>query len=144
MWDRFIPHDNVRDIMNDTGLAQIGDALVNFCYSLAKSLATGKLSGEKVRDSILARAIRATDLYHLIGKRTDAGGAGDAYEALIGFLWLKGETTVEEIVQKLVAELPLENSTSRKKETEIAAYAFQKLLETLSDRLPKTKKHSHS
>ncbi len=136
MWDQFIPHDNVRDIMNDSGLAQIGDAIVNLCYSLAKSLATGRLTGEKVRDSVLARAIRATTLYHHIGRRTDAGTAGDAYEALVGFLWLKGETTIDEMVGLLTKDLLIDTSTSRKREGEIAAVAFQRLLETLEERLP--------
>ncbi len=134
MRDSLLHHNSLREIMNDTGLAQIGDALVNLCYSVAKSLALGKMGGEKVRDSVLARAIRATSFYHQIGHRTDAGEAGDAYEALIGYLWLKEAVSVDEIIEILLPELHIDKTTSRKKEGEIAALAFQRLLERLADR----------
>ena len=72
MWEPFVHHESIESIMNDKGLAKVGDNLVNFVYSLAKSVVLGHTTGEKVRDSVLARAIRATNVYNHISRRTDA------------------------------------------------------------------------
>ena len=129
MWEIFIQHDTIEAIMRDKGLAKVGDNLVNLCYSLAKSLALGKTTGEKVRDSILAQAIRQTSVYQHINRRTDAGRAADAYEAIMAYLWLSEKITIHDIVKKLSEKLEIDNSTSRKKEGDIAAVSFQRLLE---------------
>ncbi len=136
MWDIFVQHDTAESIMNDKGLAQIGDNLVNFFYSLAKSVATNVASGEKVRDSVLAKAIRSTSVYHHIGRRTDAGRAADAYEAIIAYLWMKDQLDIKEVVRFLIDKLDIDSTTNRKKEAEIASEAFRLLLESISDRLP--------
>ncbi len=137
MWRSLVHHKTAREIMNDTGLAQIGDTLVNLCYSVAKSLTIGKMVGEKVRDSVLAKAIRSNPIYGQIGRRTDAGAAGDAYEAIMAYLWLTGQTTIEEIITILRGSLVIDDRMSRKREAEAAALAFQKLLETMASRLPR-------
>ncbi|MFW9849097.1 MAG: ribonuclease III family protein [Candidatus Thorarchaeota archaeon] len=136
MWDSLVQHDSIESIMNDKGLAQIGDNLVNFCYSLAKSIVLEKMQGQKVRDSVLARAIRATSVYQYMGRRTDVGKAADAYEALMAWLWMKGLLEISSIVDFLVKHLNLDTKTNRKKEGEIASIAFQKLLEEVSKDLP--------
>jgi dsRNA-specific ribonuclease len=136
MWDSLVQHDTIESIMNDKGLAQIGDNLVNFFYSLAKSVATGVASGEKVRDSVLAKAIRATSVYHHIGRRTDAGRAADAYEAIIAYLWMKGQLDIKDVVRFLTDILDIDSTTNRKREAEISSEAFRLLLESISDRLP--------
>lgn len=122
--------------MQDKGLAKIGDGIVNLCYSLAKSLVIQSATGEKVRDSVLARAIRSTSLYQHMGRRTDIGRAADAYEAIMAFLWLKGVMTIEVAVTTLVPLLEIDSTTSRTREGEIAARAFQALLEENQDHLP--------
>ncbi|MFW9793055.1 MAG: ribonuclease III family protein [Candidatus Thorarchaeota archaeon] len=122
--------------MNDKGLAKVGDNLVNFIYSLAKSMALGKATGEKVRDSILAKAIRATDAYNYISRRTDAGRAADAYEAIIAYLWMTGKLSIQGAVESLTKTLHIDSKTSRKKEGELAALSFQHLLEQYIESLP--------
>ena len=136
MWNALIQHESIDSIMQDRGLAKIGDGIVNLCYSLAKSLAIGGATGEKVRDSVLARAIRSTSLYQHMGRRTDIGRAADAYEAIMAFLWLKGTITIEAVVTTLVPLLEIDATTSRTREGEIAARAFQALLEENQDYLP--------
>ena len=136
MWESFVQHETVEEIMNDKGLAKIGDGLVNLCYSLAKSQVIGYATGDKVRDSVLARAIRATDVYRHISRRTDSGRAADAYEAIIAYLWMKGLITVQGMVNILVQTLHLDSKTNRKKEGEIAAQSFQMFLEKHIDLLP--------
>ncbi len=131
LWDSFIQHDTVKAILNDQGLAKTGDSIVNLCYSLSKSLVLGIATGEKVRDSVLAKAIRATTLYDQINRRTDHGAAADSYEAVIAYLWMSGKVTIENIVEFLVPLLTINIKTSRKREAEIASEAFKLLLEHL-------------
>lgn len=139
MWDSLVAEcDSIEEILSNKGLAQIGDNLVNFCYSLAKSVVLGTMAGEKVRDSILARAIRATSLYQYMRRRTDVGKAADAYEAIMAWLWMKNRIEVQFIVQLLVENLSMDAATNRVKEGEIASSAFQKLLEEVVKDLPVT------
>jgi hypothetical protein len=136
MWETFVQHESIEEIMNDKGLAKLGDGLVNLCYSLAKSRVLGQATGDKVRDSVLARAIRATDVYRHISRRTDSGRAADAYEAIMAYLWMSGSITVQGMVDALVQTLHLDSKTNRKKEGEIAALSFQMFLEKHIDLLP--------
>lgn len=136
MWETFVRHDSIESILNDKGLAKVGDNLVNFAYSLAKSVVLGYTTGEKVRDSVLARAIRATKVYTQISRRTDAGRAADAYEAIMAYLWMTGKITIQGAVESLTKTLHIDSKTSRKKEGEIAAQSFQYLLEQHIDSLP--------
>jgi hypothetical protein len=136
MWDTFVQHQSSEEIMSDKGLAKVGDGIVNLCYSLAKSKVLGYTTGDKVRDSVLARAIRATEIYRYISRRTDAGKAADAYEAIVAYLWMKNVITIQGMVDILVQKLDLDSKTSRKKEGEIAAQSFQYFLEQHIDSLP--------
>ena len=136
MWESFVEHKDIESIMHDKGLAKVGDNLVNFCYSLAKSLVLGHATGEKVRDSVLARAIRSTSVYRHMNRRTDAGRAGDAYEAIMAYLWMTEKISISDFVTSLSESLDITSKTSRKKEGEIAALAFQKFLESTIEYLP--------
>lgn len=136
MWETFVQHESVEEIMNDKGLAKVGDGIINLCYSLAKSNVLGHATGDKVRDSILARAIRATDIYRHISHRTDIGKAADAYEAIIAYLWMKGKITVQGTVDALIQSLNIDSNTNRNREGEIAALAFQHFLEQHISSLP--------
>ena len=136
MWETFVQHESVEAIMNDKGLAKVGDSVVNLCYSLAKSRVIGQATGEKVRDSVLARAIRATEVYRHISRRTDSGRAADAYEAIMAYLWMTGKITVQGTVDALAQTLHIDSKTNRKKEGEIAALSFQLFLEQHIDSLP--------
>jgi len=136
MWDTFVQHETAEEIMNDKGLAKVGDGIVNLCYSLAKSRVLEQATGDKVRDSVLARAIRATKVYKQISRRTDLGRAADAYEAIIAYLWMTGKITVQSMVDALAQTLHIDSNTNRKKEGEIAALSFQYFLEQHIDSLP--------
>ena len=136
MWGFLKEHPDTRAIVRDKGLAKLGDNLVNLCYSLAKSEVLMEPTGEKVRDSVLARAIRGTPVYTHIGRRTDAGAAADAYEAIMAYLWLTGNLTIESMVSSLVDGLDIDSDTNRRQEGEIASRAFQKLLLSVMAHLP--------
>jgi hypothetical protein len=136
MWESFVQHTSIEQIMNDKGLAKVGDNLVNLCYSLAKSLVLGHTTGEKVRDSILARAIRGTSAYSRMNRRSDVGRAADAYEAIMAYLWMTNKTTIFAMVESLASFLDIDSNTSRVKEGERAAISFQHLLEQNITHLP--------
>ncbi|RDE11773.1 MAG: hypothetical protein C4K48_10800 [Candidatus Thorarchaeota archaeon] len=136
MWESFVQHTSIEQIMNDKGLAKVGDNLVNLCYSLAKSLVLGYTTGEKVRDSILARAIRGTSVYSHMNRRSDVGRAADAYEAIMAYLWMTNKTTIFAMVESLASLLDIDSNTSRVKEGERAAISFQHLLEQNIVHLP--------
>ncbi len=136
MWDSLVQHESIESILHDKGLSQIGDNLVNFLYSLAKSSVLETASGEKVRDKVLAKAIRNSSLYPYVGRRTDAGRAADSYEAIIAWLWMKDQLDAKWAVHFLAERLSITKTTNRKQEGAIAAEAFQALIEEVKDRLP--------
>jgi hypothetical protein len=136
MWEAFVKHSSIEQIMNDKGLAKVGDNLVNLCYSLAKSLVLGHATGEKVRDSVLARAIRGTSVYSHMNRRSDIGRAADAYEALVAFLWMTDRITIPVMAESIARLLDIDAKTSRSKEGAIAAVSFQHFLEENIKHLP--------
>jgi hypothetical protein len=136
MWEAFVKHTSIEQIMNDKGLAKVGDNLVNLCYSLAKSLVLGHTTGEKVRDSVLARAIRGTSVYSHMNRRSDIGRAADAYEALVAFLWMTDRITIPAMAESIARLLDIDSKTSRSKEGAIAAASFQHFLEENIKHLP--------
>ncbi|MFX0106933.1 MAG: ribonuclease III family protein [Candidatus Hodarchaeota archaeon] len=136
MWQFFHNHQSVDAILRDKGLAKVGDGLVNLCYSLAKSQVLGKATGEKVRDRVLANAIRETSIGKLFRRRTDPGTAADGYEAILAYLWLNNHVTIESAVALLVENLEKESLSSIKDEKKTATLAFQILLQHLIELLP--------
>ncbi|MFX0094213.1 MAG: ribonuclease III family protein [Candidatus Hodarchaeota archaeon] len=114
--------------------AKLGDSLVNFIFSISKSLAIRKLTGTKVSDHILAEAYRSSVLgryLHLKGKKDKIG---DQMEALILFAWINGFISLEEIVKILRTQLEQANNlTHPNKEREIGILAFRQLLDSLAE-----------
>ncbi len=142
MWAAFVQHESIDEIMRDRGLAKTGDALVNLCYSLAKTLVLGFPVGEKVRDRVLARAIRNSPLAAHLRHRSDPGDAADSFEAIVAYLWMSGKETIESIVSHLAANLQLSPGMSRKLEAEMAVNAFRLFLEDALHSLPSTTSQS--
>ncbi|NWF94884.1 MAG: hypothetical protein HXY34_01945 [Candidatus Thorarchaeota archaeon] len=144
MWDLLIQQSSLKEILNDSGLAQIGDNLLNLCFSLAKSAVAGRALGEKVSDTVLAKSIRGSSVYHCIGRRSDTGRAGDAYEALAAYLWLSRRTSTDQIVAVLSQNLETVPQSSRRRQQEAAVHAFRQLLVFLIDALPAHMKNTSS
>ena len=84
------------DVLTDHELASLGDAYVNFIYSLALSRRLGKPAGRKVDSATLASALRKADLRRFLPSRVDRHRQADAAEALIVYAWLSGRVTLEE------------------------------------------------
>jgi hypothetical protein len=115
-------HTSLKAILNDRKLASLGDAYVNFVYSLALSKKRGKATGTKVNSLILSQALKKAALRELLPKRTDRHALGDATEALIVYAWIQRAITIEESVTTLLS-------------SDSATKAFSSLLSLVKERL---------
>jgi len=93
---------NLKEILTDHELASLGDAYVNFAYSLALSNQNRKPSGAKVKGSLLAEALKRAGLREHLPARMTRHHMADAAEALIVHAWLTGTMTLDETVSILV------------------------------------------
>lgn len=94
-------YDNLTQILTDRKLAQLGDAYINFVYSLALSQKKGKPSGAKVKGTALAEAMRKAGLRKHLPSRIDKHVLSDAAEALVVYAWLHKLLTLEDSVETL-------------------------------------------
>jgi len=91
-------------ILTNTGLAQFGDSLLNFAYSMALTETSGRPKGTKVQDRILADAAARAGLRKLLPRRVGRGEVANSLEALLGHVWLQKMITIDEIVTCLKTE----------------------------------------
>ncbi len=110
-------------ILTNTGLAQFGDSLLNFAYSIALTETTGRPRGIKVQDRILADAAAKAGLRKRLSRRVGRGDVANSLEALLGHVWLQKMITLEEIVSCL----KLENLDPSKNFSVLADLALSKL-----------------
>jgi len=110
-------------ILTNTGLAQFGDSLLNFAYSVALTETTGRPRGIKVQDRILADAAAKAGLRKRLSRRVGRGDVANSLEALLGHVWLQKMITLEEIVSCL----KLENLDPSKSFSVLADLALSKL-----------------
>lgn len=91
----------LKRILTDKGLAKLGDAYVNFIYSLVLTEIEGKPTGIKVSDRILADAAKKSGLKDLLAKRTRRNDIANAVEALIVYVWREELMKTEEAIDIL-------------------------------------------
>ena len=94
-------YDNLSQVLTDKQLAALGDAYINFVYSLALSGRRKTPCGKKVKGTPLAEAIRKVELRRMLPSRIDKHVLSDAAEALLVFAWLNDFITLEESVEAL-------------------------------------------
>ena len=93
----FIPqYESLSEVLMDQKLAKLGDAYVNFLYSLALSKKRGEPTGTKVKGRLLADAFKKAGLRKILPSRIDRHKQADAAEALIVYAWIRGSMTMEE------------------------------------------------
>lgn len=97
-------------VLMNKKLASLGDAFVNFVYSIALSEKLEDPIGVKVKSQVLADALRKAGLRRRLPSRTDRHMQGNAAEALIVYAWLRGVLSLSEAVQVIEekAEDPVE------------------------------------
>jgi hypothetical protein len=94
-------HTNLTEVLTDHKLASLGDAYINFVYSLAISNRRREPTGEKVKGSTLAVAIKKAGLRNYLPSRMTRHMMADAAEALIVYAWLNNYVTMGESVATL-------------------------------------------
>ena len=94
-------HENLTEVLMDQKLAKLGDAYVNFLYSLVLSKKRGEPTRTKVKGRLLADAFRKAELRKFLPSRIDRHKQADAAEALIVYPWLRGTMTMDEALEIL-------------------------------------------
>jgi len=96
--------EDLARILTRKDLAQFGDALLNFAYSLALTETTGEPRGTRVPDKVLAEAAVKAGLRKHLPRRVGRGEIANGLEALLGYSWLRKHLTLEEISTCLKAK----------------------------------------
>lgn len=105
-------YKDLTEVLMDHKLAALGDAYINFAYSLALSQNKGQPSGAKVRGSVLAEAFKKAGLRKHMPSKVSRHMLADAAEALTVYAWLHSYIKLEECVTILEkAENPVEGFT---------------------------------
>jgi len=115
--------EDLGKVLTNSGLAQFGDSLLNFAYSIALTETTGRPRGTKVPDKILADAAAKAGLRKRLPRRVGRGDVANSLEALLGHVWLQKMITLEEIV----ACLKMENLDPIKNFSALVELALSKL-----------------
>ncbi|MFX1506277.1 MAG: ribonuclease III family protein [Promethearchaeota archaeon] len=124
---------NLQTYIHQKSNAKLGDSLVNFIYSVAKSLVSGIPTGMKVSDSILSEAFKGsswhtTKTLKISGKKDRIA---DAVEALILYFWIQEEISLKKLIEPLESQLEPHRLRHPKEEHNSAVLAFQNLLNFL-------------
>lgn len=97
--------DPLHQIMRDKQLASLGDAYVNFVYSLALTHLKGYPQGTKVSDRVLAQALKLAGLRDHLGTRVTKKDLANASESLLAEAYRRDLLTIEESV-RVISEHP--------------------------------------
>jgi len=93
--------ETIQRILRDKQLASLGDAYVNFIYSLALTKLNGRPEGIKVSDRILADAFRVAGLRDNLGSRLSRKDLANAAESLLVEAYRRHLISIEESVDVL-------------------------------------------
>jgi len=94
-------YDSLPEVLKDHKLAALGDAYVNFIFSLAESKKREEPVGVRVDNNLLAGALKKAGLRELLPSRTNRHEQADAAEALVVYAWIRDVMTIEEAVSIL-------------------------------------------
>jgi cytochrome b len=97
-------YSSLTEVLVDKDLAKIGDALVNFVFSLAVSNTTKQPRSVRVSSLTLSTALKKAGLRELLPHRTDRHAQANAVEALIMHAWITKMISLTELLQILESE----------------------------------------
>jgi len=93
--------ETLRRVVRDRQLASLGDAFVNFIYSLALTKINGSPQATKVSDRILSDAFRLAGLREYLGTRLSKKDLANAAESLLVEAYRKQLISIDESVSIL-------------------------------------------
>ncbi|MFQ5998006.1 MAG: ribonuclease III family protein [Candidatus Bathyarchaeia archaeon] len=92
---------SLKFVAQNKELARLGDAYLNFIFSLMLSIRDSRPSGLKVSNRVLSLAFKSAGLRPLLPKRVSRHEIGGAVEALILFAVANRIVTSREIIDSL-------------------------------------------
>jgi len=116
----------VQEVLRNPQLARLGDAFVNFIFSLALTQSCGEPVGIKVSDKVLFEAAKKSAIRSFLPRRMKRGHVANVVEALIVNSWLKKSLSIEEMT-RIVCRNPGNLSDA-------AAELLKDILERMKDR----------
>jgi hypothetical protein len=93
--------ETIRHVVKDKQLASLGDAFVNFIYSLALTKINSRPQATKVSDRILAEAFRLAGLREYLGTRLSRKDLANAAESLLIAAYRRQLISIDESVSIL-------------------------------------------
>ena len=97
--------ETIERVLRDKQLAALGDAFVNFIYSLALTKLSGQPEGTKVSDRILSEAFRLAGLRGHVGSRLSRKDLANAAESLLAQAYRKRLISIDESVEVITQSL---------------------------------------
>lgn len=97
-------YSSINEILDDRELASLGDAFINFIYSLALSKVAGRPIGRKLDSRLLSSALKKAGIRSLLPHRVNRHKQADAAEALIIYGWLSGAISIREALDTLARD----------------------------------------
>jgi len=136
-------HLSQKVIGTNKGLAKIGDELVNFVYSVAKSIYLTKnnlkgraiLTSRKVGKKVLANALKDANMKQFAKNRADAHDLADTVESICGYIWLSKKMSIRDIINFLANKFE-GDLNDRTTEMHQAHIALKELLNHVKPFLP--------
>jgi hypothetical protein len=122
------PEQGPLQAVDDRHLAKLGDALVNFIYSLSLSQIKCRPEGRKIPNKILAKALQISKHRSITPSRSDKHRKGDIVEAIFAYGWLTGTVDIRESAEFLA-------SSGRGEDGEVDGEAYSRGLAELLDRI---------
>ena len=96
--DDLLSNPEFQQILKNRRLARLGDAYVNFLFSLALTKASGIPVGVKVSDRILFEAAKNSGIRPLLPRRIKRGEVANVIEALVVDSWMRKSLELDEMV----------------------------------------------
>jgi hypothetical protein len=124
-----------RSLINDKGLARLGDSITNLVFSIALSLVLKRPEGGRASDKVLSQALAGAGLRHIAPKRAGSDQLGDIAESLIAFAWLNHMIEIEDAARVVASEFNETDLQDRRTEDQSAIRGFKKLLERITQDL---------
>ncbi len=122
---------SIRSVLRSTDLAQVGDFLANYIYTIMRIGIKGKAGSIHVWDQALASAARESGLRRYFGSRAQKDTLADGVEALIAFTYLREVYTLEEMVSIISDWISPEDFISRSAEINACGSAFEILIQEI-------------
>ncbi len=124
--------------VNSKDFARIGDAIVNFVFSMAVSEISGCGKTVRVLDRHLAEAARMTSIAKMVkSKKKNAGEVGDAAEATIAYHMIRVGNYIDEMTGETEQPESVQNAANAKINCFVGAVGVTQAIQCVSDILRK-------